>query len=124
MVGGRNTVGVVWLDRGTLLWALRFPPCCPGQKKREMKIVRVVGKKIERGCEGKSSRKSRVEVVEGEFPRTNKRMRVHNNFRGEHLLLKRKVWYYYSLFPNCYYALTMASYIISKTDSRANNPGP
>ena len=33
-----------------------------------MAIVRVVREHVERGCEGRSSRKSRVEVVEGEFP--------------------------------------------------------
>ena len=35
------------------------------------------------------ARESRVEVVEGEFPR--KRARVHNNFKSKDLLLKRKV---------------------------------
>ena len=46
---------------------------CQSHEKREMEIVRVVRKKIERGCERKLIRKSRVEAVEGMFTHIIKR---------------------------------------------------
>ena len=43
-----------------------------------MTIVRAVRKKIERGCESKSSGKSRVEVVEMGFPQIHARGYIIN----------------------------------------------
>ena len=44
---------------------------CLAQEKWEMSMLRVVQKKIERGCKVKSSKKSIVKVVEWGFPNIN-----------------------------------------------------
>ena len=110
--GGGECFGVGLVGgRSALIGAVTFPYfCCTIRKNDKWQLQGFHPKEIEQECKGNSSRKSRVEVVEGAFP--------HISARGYRIISKVKKFHVIKIYPINH----IEDFLIQKINEHLSNP--